>query len=207
VRASILVGCSLGAAAIAIAGCSPYDPDLGNAPYLCAAQEPRCPDGYTCMDSGGQALCVANDGLPPDPKPDGQSGFECAEDGQLEPNNTAMEAFQTDVGLSAPTRVYGPLSLCPEGDEDYYQINIITANKGIEMIVRWDSGTPMVACSLLLRSGDPRNPLKDCSTMGLTGQRACVTNLPVDVYYAYVHSPGNAKNNYRVELKLVDACL
>ena len=204
VRESIFLGGCLGAAVIA--ACSPYDPDLGAAPYLCAAQEPRCPDDYMCMEQSSRSVCVAIGGAPPAERPDSPTGLQCAMDGLLEPNNKATEAYQTDVGLGAPMRVFGPLSLCPEGDEDYFQINVTVVNKGIEAITRWDSGMP-VSCALLLSTGDPKNPLKKCTTMGLNAQRACATNLPAGVYYAHVFIPGFLKNNYRIELKLVDACL
>lgn len=51
---------------VASVACSPYDPSLPPAPFLCGDQEPRCPDGYACVaDPGGKRVCRA-DGTAPD---------------------------------------------------------------------------------------------------------------------------------------------
>ena len=44
----------------ALAACSPYDPSLPSAPFLCATDEPRCPDGFTCVADGKQMVCLAH---------------------------------------------------------------------------------------------------------------------------------------------------
>ncbi len=208
VRKSLLLLCSLGAAALA--ACSPFDPELGNAPYLCAAQEPRCPDDYTCLDDGaGRAVCVQMGGVLPDAGPDGPpGGFQCAPDGMLEPNNLITEAFQTDVGTNEPGRAFGPISLCPEGDRDHYQINITTANKGIEVITRWETGMP-VSCSILNQAG---TSVSNCTAMGLNARRACAANLttpgsPSGIFYALAFAPENHRNNYKIQMKVIDNCV
>ena len=52
-----------GAAALAAAAasaCSPYDPSLPMTPFVCADDEPRCPDGYVCVpDPDGRHVCRA----------------------------------------------------------------------------------------------------------------------------------------------------
>lgn len=202
----LLLSC-LGAAALA--ACTPFNPELGNAPYLCASQEPRCPESYLCLDDGaGTAVCVQPGGMAPDAGPDGPpGGFECAPDGMLEPNNAIAEAYQTDVGINSPSRAFGPISLCPEGDRDHYQINLTAANKGIEVITRWETGMP-VSCSILNQAGTPVN---NCTAMGTNARRACAANLttpgsPTGIFYAQVFSPMNHRNNYKVEMRVVDNC-
>src|SRR5262245_3003164 len=38
--------------------CDPYDPDLGERPFRCGPEEPRCPEGYTPVDvSETSCLC------------------------------------------------------------------------------------------------------------------------------------------------------
>jgi hypothetical protein len=199
----MLLPCCLGATALA--ACSPFSPDLGPTPYLCAVQEPRCPEDYACLaDAVGREVCVETGGVPPEARPDGSTpGFQCAMDGMLEPNNLVSEAYQTDVGIGAPTRQFGPISICPEGDKDHYQINITTANKGIEVISRWDSGT-QISCSLLNSAG---TSIGNCTPMGDKAVRVCVPNLPVNVYYAVAFSAEGAKNNYRIEMKSIDNCV
>lgn len=189
-------------AAAALAACSPYSPDLGQTPYFCGTQEPRCPDNYTCMDDGSRAVCVAAGAVVADAGTDAPN-FQCAVDGMLEPNDLVSEAYQTDVGTGAPMRVFGPLSICPEGDKDHYQINITSADRGIEVITRWDAGSP-VSCALLNGAG---TAIGTGSPMGSNAIRACVANLPVSTYYAIAFSPKGLLNNYRIELKIVDNCL
>lgn len=189
-------------AASALAACSPYDPDLGNAPYLCGAAEPRCPDDYTCVLEGTLAVCVAAGGMVPDARPDGTGGFQCAMDGPLEPNDSYDMAFQTDVGAGAPMRAFGPISVCPEGDKDHFQINITTANKGLEVITRWDAGMP-VTNSILNAAG---TSIANATAMGMNALRACAPNIPTGVYYAVAFSASGLKNNYRIEMKVIDNC-
>jgi hypothetical protein len=203
----VLVSC-LGA--LMLVACSPFDPDLGNAPYLCAGQEPRCPEIYSCLEDGaGRAVCVQMGGMLPDAGPDGPpGGFQCAPDGMLEPNNAIDEAYQTDVGINAPTRAFGPISLCPEGDRDHYQINLTAANKGIEVITRWETGMP-VTCAILNQAGTSVN---NCTAMGLNARRACAANLttpgsPNAVFYAVAFSTENHRNNYKIEMRVVDNCV
>jgi hypothetical protein len=196
--------------ALMLAACSPFDPDLGNAPYLCAGQEPRCPESYMCLDDGaGRAVCVQPGGILPDAGPDGPpGGFECAPDGMLEPNNAIGEAYQTDVGINAPSRAFGPISVCPEGDRDHYQINLVAANKGIEVITRWETGMP-VTCAILNQAGTSVN---NCTAMGQNARRACVANLttpgsPSGIFYAVAFSPMSHRNNYKIEMRVVDNCV
>jgi hypothetical protein len=42
---------------LALTGCTSYSPDLGTEPFLCGADEPRCPDGYTCVVGATQSVC------------------------------------------------------------------------------------------------------------------------------------------------------
>jgi hypothetical protein len=48
-----------------LVACSPYEPSLPPAPFLCGDQEPRCPDGYACVaDHDGRLVCRAEGPLP-----------------------------------------------------------------------------------------------------------------------------------------------
>ena len=198
----VAVACGLGAAALA--NCSPYSPDLGAAPYLCAAQEPRCPDDYSCVDDGtGREVCLAAGGAVPDGGVDGGGdGFQCADDGNLEPNDTIANAFATDVGINAAMRIYGPLAICPETDVDLFSISVGTGNPGLEFITRWDSGDP-VSVQLLNSVG---SELANGTAMGTNARRACATNLPMGTYFAKAFSSASKKNNYRIEIRVVQAC-
>jgi hypothetical protein len=191
-----------GFGAAALAACSPFDPDLGVRPYLCATAEPRCPADYACMENGGREICVQAGVELADARPDTPTGFQCAPDGALEPNDMLSEAYQTDVGSGAPSRAFGPISICPEGDKDHYQVNVTVADKGVEVITRWASGMT-ISCSLLNSAG---TSIANCTAMGQGAMRACVPNLPTGVYYAVALSPSGMRNNYTIEMKSVANC-
>lgn len=64
-----------------LAACSPYDPDLGPEPFLCAATEPRCPDGYACVvTTAGKSVCSngSTAGSGADASVHGEAGGSCA---------------------------------------------------------------------------------------------------------------------------------
>lgn len=72
---------ALGLGLVALAACSPYDPSLPPAPFLCGDQEPRCPDGYTCVaDRDGKRVCRAGDAAPDAGIPDAASRAAAAPD-------------------------------------------------------------------------------------------------------------------------------
>ena len=102
---------------LAVAACSPFDPDLGAAPYLCSATSTECPDGYTCQSTGQAApkdmACLPAGGMLPD---GGTSGFQCLEDtfGQ---NDTTAGAFPAPVG-PAHHMVAALAPLRPRGGKD-----------------------------------------------------------------------------------------
>ena len=112
---------SLVSSLAALAACSPFDPDLGAAPYLCSAGNPECPAGYTCQGTGEAAprdmACLPMGGALPD---GGGSGFECLED-TFGANDAKEGAFVTPV--AAQNMMFAALtSLCPAMDQDHYQI-------------------------------------------------------------------------------------
>lgn len=52
------------AAALAAAACTSYDPQLPDHPFLCGSDQPRCPDGYTCVTDGSNRMVCSKDGEP-----------------------------------------------------------------------------------------------------------------------------------------------
>lgn len=184
------------------ASCSPYSPELGQGiPYLCGDVEPRCPEGYACMETGPDAIdrkCVIEGGTAPDAAM--PPGFPCAPDGELEPNDSHTMPFFTDVG-TATMRIFGPISICPEGDKDHFAIELPSQN-GIEAVTTVENGPP-VSVQILGKGGQTLGPstMKDAKTM-----RACVANLPADRYLALANAGATVKQNYRITLKVVANC-
>lgn len=202
---------SLFTASAALAACSPYDPDLGNAPYLCGMGEPACPEGYFCqtttMPAPRDRICVATSGLMPDTS---GPGFPCANDSNLEGssrNDTPMTAYQTPVDTQRPDVMLADLALCPAMDKDHYAISLNGANKGIEAIVSWDSGNP-IQMSLLNASGAS---IGNGTANGERSLRACAANLttvpsPNGTFYVSVFAQAATQNNYRLSIRVVANC-
>jgi hypothetical protein len=197
----------VGAAAL-LAACSPYNPDLGNAPYLCAMAEPFCPEGYFCQTTTEPAprdrICVSEGGLMPDSM---QTGFPCANDSNLEGgsrNDTPMTAYQTPVDTQRLDMTLADLALCPAGDKDHYAVTLSAANamKAIEVIVSWDSGQP-ISMSLLNAGG---TALVNGTANGEKSLRACAPNLPAATYHGAVFATGQTQNNYRLSIKVLPNC-
>lgn len=191
----------------AAAACSPYDPDLGPAPFLCGAadQNPRCPDGYTCQvgaGSGAAEYCVATGGgtVPVD-----GNSLNCADDSSLEPNDSIAQAFQTPVATQKNNLTFAGLSICPAGDKDDYSITITAANQNLEVLIEYDPAAGADLQGSLLNSGG--QPIANASPVtGMVGvRRAYAPNLPTGVFYASVFGPSMGAlqtNNYKLTINV-----
>lgn len=190
--------------ALVLAGfgaCTPYDPNLGAAPFLCGPmdQSPRCPDGYACLMQNNGEYCVKEGGsVPVDGRP-----ANCADDSQLEPNDTITNAFQTPVATQKNTLTFAGLAICPMGDKDTYSITITTANQNLEMIFDYDDGGAELQGSLLNSGGVP---IANASPTTMARQkRAYAPNMPTGTYYAQVYGPNSGTattNNYKLTINV-----
>lgn len=183
--------------------CSPYDPDLGPAPFLCGPpdQDPRCPDGYTCMaaGSGGAEYCVASGGT----VPVDASNLNCANDSSLEPNDSIQTAFQTPVATTKTTFTLAGLAICPMGDKDNYSITITTANQNLEVLIEFDPAMGAELQGSILNAGG--TPIANASPMSAGVKRAYTPNLPTGTYYASVFGPMSGSlltNNYKMTINV-----
>jgi hypothetical protein len=190
-------------ALVSAAACSPYDPDLGQAPFLCgpADQNPRCPDGYSCqMDGNGAEYCLAPSGM----VPVDANNLNCADDSNLEPNNDKDHAWQTPTPLPTPFKLAG-LSICPAGDKDDYAITITTANQNLEVLIEFDASGAVLQGQILNMGGTAIAMASAVSgTEGML--RAYTPNLPTGVYYASVFGPADGEplttNNYKLTINV-----
>ena len=180
--------------------CSPYDPDLGNAPFLCGEAEPKCPDGYTCQSMGSANVCLAPGGT----LPDGGGNGNCADDSQLEPNDSIQTAFQTPVATQKKNLTFAGLAICPATDKDNYAIQITVEKQNLEMIIEFDTALGADLQGSLLNSTG--TPIANAAVMtGTTGtRRAYAPNLSTGVYYASVFGPMSATqgNNYKLTINV-----
>jgi len=184
-------------AALVVAGCDAYDEDLGPHPFLCGESEPRCPNGYSCMEdpSSGNEVCL----------PDGDSfdqNFSCKDDSDTEPNDSLQMAAMTNIdatsSFSADNR-----AICPAADRDNYAITISGAGmKNVELTVMFQAdGAPLYA-AVLNTGGVPIAEAK-ASTAEPTTLHTVASNLPAGLYYVHVEAMPTgmrAVNNYKLSI-------
>lgn len=196
-RCLLFIALALGSAT---AACTPYDPDLGPSPFLCGPvdQDPRCPDGYTCQMMGAAEYCLAPTGTVP---VDGNN-LNCADDSQLEPNDSYMMAFQTPVATQKNNVTFAGLAICPEGDKDNYAVTITTANQNLEVLIEYDPAGGDLQSSILNSGG---TPIANGSPTAAGMRRAYTPNLPAGIYYAAVSGPAMGSvltNNYKLTINV-----
>lgn len=173
--------------------CTPFDPDLGQSPYLCP--DDVCPDGYTCSTSGAAKVCLAEGEDPGIP-----SEVQCIDDSGFGSNDTIQSAFPTPV--QATNVMFAALAaVCPPLDKDNYSVNITAQNSNLEVTATVESGTP-VNVQILNNGNNVIGP----GTAIDGGFRACVPNLPTGTVYANVFGGADVKNNYRISIKIVPNC-
>jgi hypothetical protein len=113
-----------------LVACNPYDPDLGSSPFECGNDEPRCPEGYTCVEySDMNQVCERSEGGEDDT--DAGGNFQCANDTSIEPNNDIMTAFVTPIPQMPMYSLLG-LAVCPTGDRDHFRFSIATNGQNFE---------------------------------------------------------------------------
>ena len=188
----------LASSAAALVACSPFDPNLGGSPYLCADEEPRCPEGYTCEAQGTNMVCIGASGPTVDAP---VNGFKCQDDSQLEqsngPNNDSIgTAFATPVAGQRKDISFAGLAICPEGDKDTYLVTITAQGQNLTAVTEWESGSP-VSVSIL---GSGGATLNNGTSSGANMLRAFVANLPVGSYYVQTYAAATVKNNYKISI-------
>lgn len=95
-----------------LASCNPYDPDLGAAPFLCAGQEPFCPDGYECVrGDDNRSICQAI--FVPGGDCDGIDGTE--------PNDTIASSYSAGIPPASNFHLLN-VELCPSNDIDLFEV-------------------------------------------------------------------------------------
>ncbi len=186
------------------AGCNPYDPDLGNAPFECGTSEPRCPEGFTCHTySDTNEICERTQSGDID-APGGT--FQCANDSSIEPNNDVQTAFVTPIP-SMPSYSLVGLSVCPTGDRDHYRFDINVNGLNFEATVAGVANRSSLSLNVLTAAGAP---IASGAPVGGNPQvvKIAVENrLAVGSYIVQVQSPDNTENNYDLTLKVCSTTL
>lgn len=196
-RVNLLVLC---VALLGAAACNPYDPDLGNDPFECGT-DGECPDGYSCMTTGGRELCVAAD---PGEDVDAPGGsFTCANDSELEPNNEPQTAFVTPIPQMVRYPLVG-LAICPVGDRDHFRFDIAVNGTDFEAQVTGVANRPSLSLQVLNSSGAMIASGAPVAGMPQVVRLALPSGLASGMYYVLVQSPDNTENNYDLIMKVCE---
>jgi hypothetical protein len=185
--------------AAAAAGCNTYDPDLGQAPFRCGSTEPRCPRDYTCVTySEAEEICEIL-GLP-DGGVGGDGGsLDCADDSEIEPNDTTELATNTFIpAMQDEYRLVG-LSICPDTDQDFFMFQIDIAGKNLRADVNYQSSRGQLFMSVLNSMGTVVREAEAVPGMPDI-LRADVANMPQGMYYVQVRAAVGFQNNYTIDI-------
>jgi hypothetical protein len=196
---------TLASAALALLtiACSPYNPDLGDLPFRCGQDEPRCPDGYVCDESGTPAVCRSEgqaSGADARPSSGDGGNLSCNDDSQLEPNDSITDPTITPIPDFGPDYELVALAICPDTDVDVFRFRIDVTGKNATVDVTYNSTRGTLVLDILnstgvsIRQGAPAGGNNDVL-------RAEVANLPSGVYYARVGGAAGATNNYSISIK------
>ena len=182
--------------AVAAIGCSPYDPELGAHPFLCANTRPRCPDGYVCVPAAGSdEICALSEASPDGGTGGGDSGLQCDVDNGREPNDSIdVATLISDTGGTAPIDAV----LCPETDIDVYHLTVDATGEAIRVDVSYDSTHGPLQIDLLNSTG---LVIRSATRVGNDPDhlRVDFANLAAGTYFARVESmPPGFRTNYQV---------
>jgi hypothetical protein len=166
-----------------VAACTSYDPNLGDKPFLCGTDEPRCPDGYTPI---GVVRCEClRDAL----VPDAGVGYACDND-PWGPNDSFQTPTVTVLGTNGNLSMDFRAAVCPAGDVDNYQMTITTTSAIVTAIVTFDTAqmAPKVdildgGASLQPALTFPRGQIKATATTNHAGKFVAQVSGSQEVNY------------------------
>lgn len=186
-------------ATLAVAACDPYDPDLGTTPFRCGTEEPRCPEGYMCMEySPSMQICEAGEDSLVDAGPDEADAgpFVCNNDMTIEPNESISNATSTPIPDIQDFYNLASLAICPDTDIDVFRFRVAETGKNVTVDLTHQSSRGLLTVDILNAAGTSIAP--GSPVMGDNNHlRAAINNLPSGIYYVQVASSGvGIQNNY-----------
>lgn len=89
---------------LATLACNPYNPSLGDKPFLCGSDEPRCPEGYQAVEeSATSCSCQREGGAVIDALLTDSAPFVCNVDANEDGAGNDSITTATDTGLGGAT--------------------------------------------------------------------------------------------------------
>src|SRR5205823_10961433 len=128
----------------------------------------------------------------------------CANDSNLEPNDTIGTAYVTPIdGMTRTTIPYAGLAICPAGDKDNFAVNLGTMTS-LEAVVTFETwGAPLQVTIVSSPNGTPLATTQPVAGMP-NAVRAYVANLAGSTtYVVQVFGPASGTqltNNYSLTI-------
>jgi hypothetical protein len=189
--------------ALGLTACNSFAPNLGERPFKCGTDSPRCPDGYECISYSPTEEVCERKGVAdlPDTGPIGPDArtVVCNDDSEIEPNDSLSDPTLTSIPQLRDSLRLVTLAICPEEDQDFFRFDIDEAGKDARIDVTYQSDRGELLLDLLnstgvsIRSGTPLS--EDPNTL-----RAEIPNMPTGTYYAQVRATEGVRNNYNIEI-------
>jgi hypothetical protein len=177
-------------------GCAPYDPELGDKPFLCGPDEPRCPEGYTPTNVNSRCECHRTpDGTNPAPI----TPAACTVD-QIEGNDTTQSATPTAIGQGGTnTTSFASTSICPATDKDYFAVNLVCVSAILRVDLQYEVGKPPPRIDILNAFGVSLTPTIAANAQGKI--TATATGSQSGQHYVLVESgPNGMPQNYMIDI-------
>jgi hypothetical protein len=183
---------------LAVAACTPFDPDLGDHPFKCGSSDPKCPDGYTC---GADNVCSRGAGGD-DGVDASNPGFICADDSSIEPNESIQSAYPTSIPDAADCTSLIKLAICPDSDKDLFRFRAAANGKNLRAHLAADLSQGMLDMKILNSAGAV---IGNAHQLDPDNLEVKIDNLAADVYYVQVTAHGSGiENNYGLDILTCD---
>ena len=184
----------------ALAGCDPYDPDLGPTPFECGGDNDTCPDGYTCNTDVDVCEKTGSGATIDAPS------FVC-EDDSVEPNDMPNNAYITPIPNARPDYALFGLAICPSTDTDHFRFGVSQTGVNLEATVVGMSNRASLVVELLNGNGTTITTGVPVAGSPQQVKIELSNRLAVGDYFVRVRAADDAENNYNITIKTCTAPL
>lgn len=180
-----------------------YNPDLGDTPFRCGTDDPKCPDGYTChVYSPSEQICES--GASTVDAGGGSDGGDltCNDDSSIEPNDTTANAWVTPIPSTMPSVSLVQLAICPTTDKDLFRFAVEANGKNMKATITTDVQSGPLLLQVLNGGGAT---IANGQATSQTQIVVAVNNLAIGSYYVSVGANGDGvENNYTIDIVTCD---
>jgi hypothetical protein len=182
---------------IVAASCNPYDPDLGEGPFRCGTDEPRCPAGYGPVEESA-TRCTCQEGA----AGGGGAEFTCNEDPNEgeDGNESVSDATPTPIGDGPSSWQQADIAVCAVGDVDVFSLQA-TNGQTITATLIFPPAQGRLTLDLL-NSGD--QSLAQGELSGSTMTATLVVPATGDYFAKVAGEDGETRNNYTLRLAIAN---